>query len=352
VGALSITDPAARDSALDQADILIDNARTAGAPEDELRQRELKVSSEKDVLEGVLRMSEVQRIGSFNDEINSDHWQMVQTSVGTFIVGGNLYQFHPDTKVLEEILLQDQVVDSAPVQSLFGIAADSNGIYVTDGRHLFVRNLAGDWSATELKELSTFGAWGVGPVDAFNGSVYLLQKDYLNIYKFLSNPENGVASGEGWVNQGGQDQLDTAIDIAIDGNIYVLLQNGTIRRYRSSELEEAKSPAYRSGDVPVALLNGPASGYLYILVKSADGSSGHVVAFDPVGGTTYQLELPVGFESDGDVLAPFENPQDIAVDESTGTMYVVNGDGIWSMRYTLPLLDRMVQPESTPLPGS
>jgi hypothetical protein len=44
-------------------------------------------------------------------------------------------------------------------------------------------------------------------------------------------------------------------------------------------------------------------------------------------------------------MEPFENVQDIAIDETTGTLYVVNGDGVWSMRFTLPVLE---SPDATP----
>jgi hypothetical protein len=30
--------------------------------------------------------------------------------------------------------------------------------------------------------------------------------------------------------------------------------------------------------------------------------------------------------------------QEIIVDESTGTIYIINGDGIWTARYSLPEL--------------
>jgi hypothetical protein len=66
------------------------------------------------------------------------------------------------------------------------------------------------------------------------------------------------------------------------------------------------------------------------------------------GRDEWQLQLPAGFDSGTDeVMEPFENVQDIAVDEATGTLYVMNGDGIWSMRYTLPGEET---PAATPTP--
>jgi hypothetical protein len=344
VAALNIEDPAARETALNQASVLIEDARASGAPEDDLRQRELKISAETDVLNNVLRMNGVQRIGSLEEDLLSTSPKLTQTALGTFLVSGSLYQLHPDTRELEKILVEGDVVDSAPVGALFGIAADSTAIYVTDGKHLFVRDGAGEWIATELKELNDLGPWSPGPFDAFSGNVYLLVPSYLNIYKFLANPENGVASAEKWV-AGGQDGLDASIDMAIDGNIYVLMEDGSIRTYLRSQLLSTDVPGYISGGQPVALLSGSATGYLYVAVQDPDGTNGRILAFDPVTQVTYQLQLPVGFDTGTDeVMAPFEQLQDIAVDESTGTLYLVNGDSVWSMRYTLPPLAHM-QPE-------
>lgn len=353
VDALAISDPEAKVSSLDEAQELVVEARDNGAPEELLRLREVKISEEKDVLQGVIRVSDVQRIGSLPDDLQENSWQIVQTSVGTFVVGGSLYQFVPETASLVKVLGEGEVIDFAPVESLFGIAADANGIYVTDGRHLFVRDLNGTWMATELKELSTFGAWSSGPIDAFGGSVYLLQQEYLDIYKFASNPENGVATGESWVNEGARGDLDSAIDIAIDGNILVLLDDGTIRTYRLSELIDEQTPEYATDDEPVAILNGASTGYIYVAVSTDKGSAGHVLAYDPVGLTTYRLELPIDLDLGEDrVTGPFEEFKDIAVDETTGTMYVVNGDSIWSMRYTLPVLQHMIDQNATPEAGS
>jgi hypothetical protein len=353
VSALQISDEDAREAALLAVQQSIDDARRAGAPEADLRQRQYKVSAELDLLDDVIRMSEVTRIGALEPSLRQDPLTMVQTAIGTYIIAnGNLYLLQADAQALEEVLIQGQAVDSAPVGRLFAIAADTSGIYVTDGRTIFVRDASGGWIATEMKELPNLGPWQAGPVDAFLNNIYLLEPAYLQIYKFASNPENGVASGEPWIASGGQEGLDAAVDLAIDSSIYVLMGDGVVRTYLQGTFQNAQTPGYLENSKPVAILAGLKTGYLYIAVTDADGTNGRVLAFDPVTEATYQLQLPIGFETGNpDILTPFQELRDIAVDEDSGTMYVLNGDSVWTMRYSLPPLEHMAPDTATPEAG-
>jgi hypothetical protein len=44
------------------------------------------------------------------------------------------------------------------------------------------------------------------------------------------------------------------------------------------------------------------------------------------------------------VTEPFDDIQDVIVDESTGTIYIINADAIWTARYSLPELPQTVDP--------
>jgi len=71
-----------------------------------------------------------------------------------------------------------------------------------------------------------------------------------------------------------------------------------------------------------------------------------VIAMDREGGNVRQLALPPGFSTgSARVTSPFDDLQDIAVDETAGTLYLINGDGVWTARYALPPLPA---PEGTP----
>jgi hypothetical protein len=348
VTALAITDPEARVSALEQAGAMITAARNAGAPEDELRARELTIAKEQDGLENIVRVSDVKRIGSLPSDLMQSPARIVHTAMGVYIVAGSLYQLYPETGELEQILVDGSVVDSATVRPLFGIGFDSEGLYVTDGLHLFVLTAAEGWIATEMREINQLGPWQPGPTDAFGGNVYVLEPTYRNIYWFETNPENGVADPNEWVSRGDRNSLNSAIDMTIDGNIYVLQDDGRVQTFYLGNMQSEFTPKYLNGGKAISIMNGTNTGYLYVTVS--DGDSGRVLAFDTDGREVYQLELPAGFDSGTDeVMEPFQDVQDIAIDETTGTLYVVNGDGVWSMHFTLPVLE---MPDATPEAGA
>jgi hypothetical protein len=97
-----------------------------------------------------------------------------------------------------------------------------------------------------------------------------------------------------------------------------------------------------------SIVNGAATGYTYISVT--DGDNSRIVAFDQQGSAAYQLRLPMGFSTnDVSVRAPFDGLQDVVVDESTGTFFIINGDAIWTARYSLPTLPE--RDSAMPEPG-
>jgi DNA-binding beta-propeller fold protein YncE len=128
-----------------------------------------------------------------------------------------------------------------------------------------------------------------------------------------------------------------------------LLADGQVVTYRSGlELDRFDLPGFDlEKDVPKAIVSGSATGYLYVAVEDENGN-GRIIASDREGNNLTVLELPVGFNTgDADVLEPFEDLQDIVVDEESGTLYLINGDAVWSFTYILPALP-IATPEATP----
>ena len=99
-----------------------------------------------------------------------------------------------------------------------------------------------------------------------------------------------------------------------------------------------------------ALVGRGSMNYLYQAVSVPDSDEGRIVAFDIKGRNAVQLKLPIGFSTgDAEVAEPFEGLQDVIFDESTGTIYIINEDGIWTARYSLPELPQEAQPTATPV---
>jgi len=322
----------------------INDARVAGVPDGILAQRQQVVTELLDAATNVIRMSDVQRIGSLPEEFGEARVQGVYTPAGVFFVAGSLYQYRPDPEgadpELVTILSEGERVDGATVGNLWGLAFDVKGLYATDGRTVFT--LPVEWQEWRSVRLGRINAqeWAPGPVAAFDGSIYLLEAQYRQIYRFAVEEAEGEAVPRDWLLTGARERMASATDIAIfDGRVYVLLDDGTVQRMYLGDPELEINPPYVEDDAAVSLVGGTGSGYIYEAVEAEAGDEGRIVAFDVEGGNATQLRLPVGFSTgDVNVSAPFEGIQDVVVDESTGTLYVINADGVWTARFSLPEL--------------
>jgi hypothetical protein len=330
-------------TALNAAQEEIDRANEIGLDPSLLDPRQQVVTEMMDAETNVIRMSDVQRIGSLPDELETSNIQGVNTPAGVFFVAGNLYQYRPNEEgqapELIKILAQGDEIGGSQVGALWGVAFDARGLYATDGDTVFMLPIESqEWRAVSLGRINN-QAWTPGPLAAFDGSVYLLQSEYRQIYRFSIASSESTAQPVDWLLTGARDSADDATDIAIDGNIYMLIEDGTMQLLRLGDLQGSVTPDYVGDDRAVSLVGRGGLGYLYEMVLAEDSEDARIVAFDLSGENAVQLRLPIGFSTgDANVAAPFDGVQEIIVEESTGTIYIINADGIWTARYSLPEL--------------
>lgn len=335
---------------LEEAEALLEEAEQAGAPESVVWPRENQIVIERDQVMRIVRMDELTRIGSLPEELQLSNTRAVQTSGGIFLANGSLYRLDPENREMQLVLPMGSEVEGTAVGDLYGVAYDGELLVVTDGAHVFFAGSADGaaWHAMQMEEINEQGSWPAGPISVFTQNLYILVSEYRNIYSFVLDPEETSTAPTDWALTGDRVNLNQAIDMTIDGNIYVLLDDGRVlTMYRGSQIASFQLPGFDpETDTPLAVVGGPRTGYLYVAVVSDDGP-GRVIAIDREGGTMSQLALPAGFSTgDADVMSPFENLQDIAVDEASGTLYMINGDAVWTARYSLPPLPT---PEGTPV---
>lgn len=326
---------------LDLAQQQLDAARNAGIADDFLDPRQQEITTRRDAATDVIRMSDLQRIGTLPDEFNEASVRGINTPAGIFFVAGDLYQWQPgensESRSLEAVLEQGRMIDNLTVGALWGVAFDAKGLYVTDGDNIFMLVAdTGAWRAVPIGKIND-QPWTPGAIAAFDGSVYLLQQDGAQIYRFGIDDAEGEAPPVEWLQTGARDDIGRSRDMAIDARIYVLLNSGEVQVMYRGKLESAIEPTYVQPGSAEAIVDGAATGYLYVAIMDDDS---RIVAFDRDGEAAYQLRLPIGFTTgDVNVAAPFDGLQDIVVDEATGTLYIVNGDAIWTARYSLPPLE-------------
>ncbi|HEV2074173.1 MAG TPA: hypothetical protein VGR29_11095 [Thermomicrobiales bacterium] len=328
--------------ALDDAEAALADAERAGAPEELLSPRQNEITLERDAIQQVVRLADVTRIGGLPAALQSSRTRAIHTPGGIFLANGSLYRLRPESREMQLVLQSGSDVEGLQVGDLFGVAYDGETLVASDGQHVFFAGSAegSAWQGMTLEEINQQGPWPPGPIAAFAENIYLLVPEYRNIYQFTLNPEEQRVGPMDWVLTGDRVTLNLAVDMTVDGNIYVLLEDGRVLTMRrGAQVASFDLPVFDpETETPLAIVSGPMTGYLYVAVVDDQGD-GRVIAVDREGGHMSQLELPAGFSTgESDVLPPFDDLQDIAVDEASGTLYLVNGDAVWTARYSLPPL--------------
>lgn len=303
----------------------------------------------------MIRLDEVSRIGGLPAELQNSGTRTFNTPGGIFLTNGNLYRLRTETAEMQLMLEQGQDVEGLTVGHLFGVAWHDEFLVTTDGEHMFFAPTTdgASWQGIVMEEVNEQGPWPDGPISAFGGSMYLLVDDYRNIYQFTADAEDEVVAARDWVLTGDRVNFNMAVDLTIDGNIYVLLSDGRVLTMnRGAQVDSFDLPEIDvDSEEPLAIVGGPRTGYLYVAVVD-DGGHGRVIAMDRQGENVSQLELPDGFSTgNANVLPPFDDLQDIGVDEESGTLYLINGDAVWTARYSLPPLPGTeATPQASPAP--
>lgn len=347
------TNPDDRRQALDFAEAALGSAEEDGAAPGDIAPRQAAIIEARDEIDNVIRVGDLTRVGTLPGELQQGGTSAQLTGSGLFLVNGGLYQIRTDERQIIPILEQGEVADGVEVGELFGVALDTTGLHVTDGLHAFTLLPDGEWSPVRLGEIGNLGRWEPGPVGAFGGSVYILEPEYRNIYRFDTEVE-GVSEPSDWVLPSVRPDLFHAVDMAIGENIHVLIDYGRspdeVLIYRQGDLVDRIVIPFTDGSEPAAILIGSETGLLYVAVQSED--DGAVVVVDVESDDAWQLRVPAEFSAeDAEVAAPFEGLQDIAIDEETGTLYIVNQDAVWTAQFQLPV-DPAATPEASPAAAS
>ena len=158
-------------------------------------------------------------------------------------------------------------------------------------------------------------------LDTFDGNLYLLDTTRRQVWKYRVAPDGYTTLGEAYF-ETPPPGIENAIDLAIDGNVYILEAGGAIYKYRGGS-EAPFSPSGLPSPIsrPVAAAVDPFtptdSGF-YVADLHADG--GRIVHFAPDGRFVRQIRAPGG---------EFDALEDVLVDERAGRMYVISGGRLY-----------------------
>jgi serine/threonine protein phosphatase PrpC len=254
-----------------------------------------------------------------------------------------LYRMPYDGGAPTPILKPNDEVQGVLVGDLVLAAWRTDSIVAVDrnvGSNIFFRN--GDtWYYNVLATSEEWPRDAQLQMDVYLGHIYFWNAANGQILRYLAG--NYGNPPDPWiVDYGGKEQeIESSIDMAIDGNIYLLQPNGTVLALEGGAYSREIVPSNIDPPLSVvtrfAVLGPPESGS-FLLV---DTLNERIIQIDKqTGELIQQLRLPV----DSDVR--LDQLSDVAVDErsSRPLLYLVNGPDI--LRFPLPAPPQPFQPQA------
>ena len=195
----------------------------------------------------------------------------------------------------------------------FPAAGLNNSIYYFNNKNIIVLN-TDDMSLNNLSISFPSDSAGYAAADTYNSRLYLLDAKNSNIYRYNRSGDS-FSSAYGWLAAG--INIKNAVDMSIDGNIYVLKNNGEVLKLLRGEQEEFNlekiDPELKS---PTKIYASPELDYIYIL----EPKNKRLVIFDKDG------QFLMQYTSD-----KFTNLIDFAVDEDSKLIYLLNDASIYKI---------------------
>ncbi len=271
--------------------------------------------------------------GTFTDKI------IVQGLDVYVLDSGNDRIFHHQLNDLGEALLPDdqttvmmatrgQVVEDVTVSELLDMAwmptggnRQTSDLVILNSTGLLEYN--SNWGITSAALVGTEELIRPAAVDSFFGNFYVLDVQANKLLRYLPAHDGYSLPPESYFPNDQSVNLTNAVDMAIDGAIYILYQDGRISKFLGGQLDTEFNVT--GLDIPfnnpVAMFTAPDEDVQFIYV--ADAGNHRIVQLDKDGSFVRQFKPRLG------EAVSFSNLQDIFVDEIGGRMYVLDSNSLY-----------------------
>jgi hypothetical protein len=190
------------------------------------------------------------------------------------------------------------------------------------------RNLIEVDSATGLKPLVVADReqW-VTPraTEGYNGNFYLLDAGSGKILRYRPTADGYSASPDNYLEGDAAIDLSGAVDMAIDGNIWILYSDGTVQTFFQGRQQPFVLEQPPDGPItsPQAIFTGSAAGSAQTLYIADSGGS-RILEYDKNG--QYLRQFRPADAADQEKL---RRMRDLQVDELNRTFYILASDGLY-----------------------
>jgi hypothetical protein len=318
------SDPVIARAYLSTADARLDAAAALGLDPERVDEERAAVRMARDRLLKIHRLESVQVLGGVPPAPEGVTPRLFFGNGQLYLLTDALYRLDSGGTKLIKLLEPGAVVGGAPVGMLLGAAWGEGAPVAFDGTSAYRFDPAtAQWSRVPV---GTFGApyTGVAAIGTFDGNLYLLLPEPGQILKFLAGAYE--SQPQDWT--GGQflEYLSGAVDMEIDGRIYVLEPDGTVATFFRGALEGEATPQVDPPVVhAVALSMQPDRPYRYVADRE-----GRILRLAP-DGTLVQQFLAA---DDAPPLGPI---RDLVVDDVLGIAYVLTDQALLAVRLPAPM---------------
>ncbi|HUG15969.1 MAG TPA: hypothetical protein VMM78_13240 [Thermomicrobiales bacterium] len=325
--AATLADPEAAYAALSAAEAMLAMAPEDGVDAGQLAMIQAQLAADIARVTLSQRLSNVQIVGGAPPAPSGARSQLVSGGGNLYLLADAVYQVDVFSSTLIRLLATGDVVDGAAVGALLGatwredrlIAIDSTRSYAFDASR-------GVWVAEQLAALGDVGYDGLAAIATFDRNLYIVTPESGQILKFQAGAYDGTP--EDWSAGVASPDLNRAIDMAIDGHVLVLLDDGRVLDFFRSRLEAAIVPRVIPPLEDAASIFVPTGGqYIYVL----DAADGRIVRLTRDGEVAQQLTSPLSA-----AMPILFGAIDMTVDESAGLAYILARDTIFTVRLPAP----------------
>ncbi len=286
-------------------------------------QQQQAISTDMDKTLKIDRLSSIQVVGGIPAAPAGVTPRVFLGNGQLYVFTDALYRLESNGSTLVRLIGSGDKVGDSNTGTLEGAAWGDGAPIVFDGSAAYVFDpTSASWTK---KPVGTFGSphTGIIATNGYAGNLYLLKPDTAQILKF--NAGSFSSAPEDWTAGIDTSDLGSAVDMSIDGHIYVLLKDGRILDLYRSSLETPVTPNVTPAITDaVSLSEQPDRPYFYV----AD-SQGRIIRLSRDGQMVQQFEAKAGEPS-------LSGIKDVVVDDGTSTAYILTDKELLTVRLPGP----------------
>ncbi|MEW5957784.1 MAG: hypothetical protein AB1801_08680 [Chloroflexota bacterium] len=320
-----------------EAKTLLTQAEQIKVDQPEIAELRQKMAETADQLGKVQRLYFLPQLRQYTDVGTNLKGIFVQGVEVYVLDGGNGRLYHHRLDDVGESLLPDdesvllvaqgQTVDEAAVGNLLGMVwMPAGGNRQTSD--LLILSQTGlleyhpNWGLAFSSLAAREGLVAPAAVASFFGNFYVLDPQANKLWRYLPTADGYSAAPESYFPPEQAVDLTNAVDLAIDGAVYILFRDGRIGKYLSGQPVDFNiSGLDLPFNNPLAIFTAPNEEVQYIYV--ADAGNQRVVQLNKDGSFVRQFKPRPG------EAVSFANLQDIYVDEIGARVYILDSNNLY-----------------------